>query len=86
MKISNNQSAREVYSLKENSRKLDTKQTNDKSANSTGKAGDSLTLSGEALKFAQIREKISNGFYDKPEVLDKLTQKLDKIIEQNIED
>lgn len=83
MKITNNQSAREVYSLKENSQKLDKKSDSDQKK-SVSSSLDSLQLSGDAFKFAQIREKISNGFYDRPDVLDKLSEKLDKIIENNI--
>jgi|GEM_PF-6171919 len=82
MKITNNNAAREVYSLKENTPKID--QGASKGAAAASSKADSLELSGDAFKFADIKKKISEGYYERPEVLDTIVEKLDILIRENI--
>lgn len=39
--------------------------------------GDKLELSAEALKLQPVRQKIEDGFYDRPEVIQKVAEKID---------
>jgi hypothetical protein len=38
---------------------------------------DTLELSAEALKFQPIKKKIEEGFYDKPEIIRQVAEKID---------
>ncbi len=80
MKVENNyKNAATVYST--NSGKI-TQQTNGAIASSvsTSKKSDRLELSEKAKSYQQIYEKIKNGDYDKPEVINAVAKKLAQVI------
>ena len=56
--------------------------TNDTSGASLAstKSSDSLVLSEEAKATINIQSRIDNGFYDKPEVLEKVAKKLSLLV------
>ena len=74
-----NKGSQEVYSVKnkDNLNRKYNRSSEDVASKKT--SSDKLTLSEEAKKLQPIRQKISEGFYDKPEVLDSVAKKLDKI-------
>lgn len=77
MKINPTNSYNKIY---EDSQKKKDVEKKEKSSTSSTKS-DSLELSPEALKFAPIKEKIKQGFYENESVLDKISEKLLKDIE-----
>jgi hypothetical protein len=80
MKVENNyKNATSVYST--NSGKI-VQQTTAAAVSSvsTAKKSDRLELSEKAKSYQQIYEKIKNGDYDKPEVLNTVAKKLAQII------
>lgn len=85
MKISNNRISQVFQSGKTQVNKKELQQKAASNNQMLSEPGDSIDISGDALKFAGIREKIANGFYDRPEVLETLASQLDKIISDNVE-
>ena len=72
MKINPTNSYNKIY---DDSQKKKDVEKKDKSSTSSQKS-DSLELSPEALKFAPIKEKIKQGFYENEDVLNKISEKL----------
>lgn len=74
-----NKGSQEVYSVK-NRDELNRKYQNSSEEARTQKtAEDKLTLSDEAKKLLPVKQKVSGGFYDKPEVLNYVAGKLNGI-------
>jgi hypothetical protein len=86
MKISNNRINQVFQSGTAQVNKKDLQQKTSSNNQKLAEPADSIDISGEALKFAGIREKIANGFYDRPEVLNTLASKLDRIISDNVDE
>ncbi len=79
MKIENYKNPASVYNT--NSEKL-VRQTSDAvvTSGSAAKKSDKLELSERARSYQQIYEKIKNGDYDKPEILNAVAKKLSSVL------
>lgn len=77
MKINPTNAYNKIYEEKEKKKDLESKEDTSVSASKS----DKLELSPEALKFAPIKEKIKQGFYENEDVLNKISEKLLREIE-----
>ena len=72
MKINPTNSYNKIYEEREKKKDLESKEGISTSASKS----DKLELSAEALKFAPIKDKIKQGFYENEDVLNKISEKL----------
>ncbi|GAB5464620.1 MAG: hypothetical protein Kapaf2KO_00560 [Candidatus Kapaibacteriales bacterium] len=81
MKVTNNNNIQQLYSKQSEPKLSQAKGKGGEGTKTSSNVSDSFQLSSSAQRFDKIKERIEEGYYDKPEVLEKLAEKLDKIIE-----
>jgi isocitrate lyase len=76
----------QIYAVGQRNSAVDKYNKSEKSVDKakTNQKADSLTLSEEAQKFAPIKKRIAEGFYNSNEVLENVAQKLDKDIQNEV--